>query len=222
MQSPQAIAFDLDGTLIDSRGDIAAALNHALAEMGHKPLPEEQIARYVGDGARVLCSRASGLPEGHPDVQRILDAYLAYYVDHPVVLTRWMPSARETLELLRGYKLALVTNKPRRTTDAILGKLGVATLFAAITAEGDLTEKKPSPAPILWVADRLGMTPDQIVVVGDGPQDVESGRRAGCRTVGVLGGIPSRKRLEAVKPDVLIESLAELPHIMDRWSDATR
>jgi phosphoglycolate phosphatase len=222
MQSPRAIAFDLDGTLIDSRGDIAAALNHALAEMGREQLPEYQISRYVGDGARVLCARASGLPEGHPDVQRILDAYLAYYAEHPVVHTKWMPGAREALEALRSYKLALVTNKPRRTTEAVLGQLGVASLFAIVMAEGDLDEKKPSPAPILWVAERLGVSPDQIVMVGDGPQDIEAGRRAGCRTVGVLGGMPSRKRLEAVNPDVLIDTLAELPNIVDRWSDATR
>jgi 2-phosphoglycolate phosphatase len=222
MQSPRAIAFDLDGTLIDSRGDIAAALNHALAEMGKKALPESEIARYVGDGARTLCARASGLPDGHPDVQRILDAYLSYYVEHPVVFTRWMPSAREALEYLRGFKLALVTNKPRPTTEAILAELGVASLFAAVVAEGDLPEKKPSPAPILWIARQFGIGPDQIVVVGDGPQDVESGRRAGSRTVGVLGGMPSRKRLEAVNPDVLIDSLAELPNIVDRWTDATR
>jgi phosphoglycolate phosphatase len=222
MQSPRAIAFDLDGTLIDSRGDIAAALNHALAETGREALPESSIARYVGDGARRLCARASGLPDEHPDVQRILDAYLSYYVEHPVVLTHWMPAARETLEYLRGFKLALVTNKPRLTTEAILGQLGVSSLFAAVVAEGDLPERKPSPAPVLWIARKLGITPDQMVVVGDGPQDIESGRRAGARTVGVLGGIPSRKRLEAAGPDVLIDSLAELPNIVDRWSDATR
>jgi 2-phosphoglycolate phosphatase len=221
MKPPRAIAFDLDGTLIDSRGDIAAALNHALAETGHEALPDSVVARFVGDGARMLCARSVGLHEGHPDVQRILDGYLAYYAEHPVVFTRWMPSARETLDELRGYKLALVTNKPRKTTEAVLATLGISSLFSAVAAEGDLPERKPSPAPILWVAERLGLCPEQIVVVGDGPQDVESGRRAGSRTVGVLGGIPSRKRLEAAGADVLIESLAELPHVMHRWSDAT-
>ena len=221
MQSPRAIAFDLDGTLIDSRGDIAAALNHALQENGRGVLPEHVIARFVGDGATMLCRRATGLPEGHPDVDPILKAYLAYYLEHPTDHTRWMPNAREALEELRPYRLAVVTNKPRATTDAVLGSLGVRSLFAVVLAEGDLPERKPSPAPILWIAKQLGLSPEQLVVVGDGPQDIEAGRAAGARTVGVRNGIPSPRRLETAHPDVLIDSLAELRPILLRWGDAT-
>jgi len=217
MKAPRAIAFDLDGTLVDSRKDIAAALNLALADSGRPALPEETIAGFVGDGARTLCARAAGLPEDHADVGRILEGYLRHYLEHPMAFTRWMPGAREALDELGGYELALMTNKPRPTVEAVLAGLGVADRFAAVVAEGDLPEKKPSPAPVLWIAKHLGISPAEIVVVGDGPQDVQAGRRAGARTVAVRGGFALRERLEASGPDALIESLAELPGIVNRW-----
>ncbi len=94
-------------------------------------------------------------------------------------------------------------------------------LFAAIAAGGDHATIKPSPQPILEIAKQLGLDPGQLVVVGDGPQDIEAGRRAGCRTIGVEGGFLPHERLVASQPDVLIQSLEELPHVLSRWEDAT-
>jgi phosphoglycolate phosphatase len=221
MPEPRGIVFDLDGTLIDSAGDIAAAVNHALVDNGRKPLPMATIRRFVGDGARMLCSRAVGLPEKHPDVDKVLESYLAFYLAHPTDHTRWMPQARAMLDELRRFRLAIATNKPRATTDVVLARLGVRSLFSAVSAGGDVQSVKPSPEPILFVAKQLGLSPDQMVMVGDGPQDVEAGRRAGCRTIGVQGGFLAPERLIAAQPDVIIGSLAELPGILDRWGDAT-
>jgi phosphoglycolate phosphatase len=221
MPEPRGIVFDLDGTLIDSAGDIAAAVNHALLDNGRKPLPMATIRRFVGDGARMLCSRAVGLPEKHPDVDKVLQSYLAFYLAHPTDHTRWMPQARAVLDALRHYRLAIATNKPRSTTDVVLARLGVRSLFSAVTAGGDVPAVKPSPEPILAIAKQLGLNADQMVMVGDGPQDVEAGRRAGCRTIGVQGGFLAPERLIAAQPDVIIESLAELPDILERWGDAT-
>jgi 2-phosphoglycolate phosphatase len=221
MDSPRGIVFDLDGTLIDSGGDIVMAVNHAL-DVNHRPrVPAATVLRFVGDGARTLCVRASGLAEKHPDVDRILESYLEYYLEHPTDHTRWMPHARSILDELRHYRLAIVTNKPRATTDVVLGRLGVRSLFSAVAAGGDFPSIKPSPQPILEIAKQLGVEPSQLVVVGDGPQDIEAGRRAGCRTVGVEGGFLAPERLVAAQPDVLIQSLADLPHILSRWEDAT-
>jgi phosphoglycolate phosphatase len=94
-------------------------------------------------------------------------------------------------------------------------------LFSAVSAGGDVPFVKPSPDPILHVAKQLGLNPDQMVMVGDGPQDVEAGRRAGCRTIGVKGGFLAPERLIAAQPDVILGSLAELPAVLDRWGDAT-
>jgi len=221
MPEPRGIVFDLDGTLIDSAGDIAAAVNHALVENGRKPLPMATIRRFVGDGARMLCARAVGLPEKHPDVDKVLESYLAFYLAHPTDHTRWMPQARAVLDALRRFRLAIATNKPRSTTDVVLARLGVRSLFSAIAAGGDVTATKPSPEPILFIAKQLNLNPDQMVMIGDGPQDVEAGRRAGCRTVGVQGGFLAPERLIAAQPDVILGSLAELPAVLDRWGDAT-
>jgi phosphoglycolate phosphatase len=221
MPEPRGVIFDLDGTLIDSAGDIAAAVNHALVENGRKALPMATMRRFVGDGARSLCARAVGLPERHPDVDRVLDSYLAFYLAHPTDHTRWMPQARAVLDELRRFRLAIATNKPRDTTDVVLARLGVRSLFSAVSAGGDVPTIKPSPEPLLYVAKQLGLAPNELVMVGDGPQDVEAGRRAGCRTIGVQGGFLAQERLIAAQPDVIIGSLAELPAILDRWGDAT-
>jgi phosphoglycolate phosphatase len=132
-----------------------------------------------------------------------------------------MPHARAVLDELGSYRLAIATNKPRKTTDAVLERLGVRSLFSAISAAGDFPEIKPSPRPILEIAKRLGLEATQLVVVGDGPQDIEAGRRAGCRTIGIQGGFLSPERLVASQPDVLIDSLSDVPAILRRWSDVT-
>lgn len=224
MLPPLAVVFDLDGTLIDSRGDIVASLNHALQRTGRGALPAQLIVRYVGDGARVLIARTAQLPEDSREVDELLAHFLAYYKDHPIDFTRWMEGAREVLDALAAMPdmaIALCTNKPRVTTDAVLGALGITDSFAAVFAGGDLPEKKPSPAPLLHLAERLNLRPASMVMVGDGPQDIESARRAGMRSVAVEGGFCSLPRVLEAGPDVLLRTLTELPEIILRWRDAT-
>ncbi|KYF83719.1 phosphoglycolate phosphatase [Sorangium cellulosum] len=224
MVSPTAIVFDLDGTLIDSRGDIVAAVNHALEVTGRAPLPAQVIVRYVGDGARALVARAARLPESSEDVEVLLRHFLAYYERHPLDFTRWMPDAQEMIERLSDLgdlSLCVCTNKPRSTTDAVLAALGVRGLFHAVVAGGDVAEKKPSPAPLLHLAERLGVPPRRMVMVGDGPQDVECARRAGVRSIAVLGGFGSHQELVDARPDVLLNTLGELWDVLRRWRDAT-
>lgn len=221
MITPRGIVFDLDGTLIDSRGDIAAACNHALAESGKKPLPVDHVVSLVGDGARTLLSRAAGIAETDPELDRLFSAFVAYYVEHPVVFTRWMPGAARVLDLVAPMPLAVCTNKMRVVTDAVLAALGVRTRFAAVLAGGDIPEKKPAPGPIFAVAKALGVTSEELIVVGDGDQDVLAGRRAGSRTIGIFGGFCPRERLIAARPDVLVDSIREVPEILQRWTEST-
>ncbi len=224
MVPPSAVVFDLDGTLIDSRGDIVAALNHALVTKGHRALPAQVVVRYVGDGARALCARAAQLPEMSEQVDELVDLFVSYYVAHPVDFTRWMPGAQEALDELGAMTdlaLGICTNKPRATADAVLGALGVRTRFRAIFGGGDLSEKKPAPGPLLHIAKLLNLPPDRMVMVGDAPQDVECARRAGVRVIVVDRGFASRERLRDSKPDVMLESLTELPEVIRRWRDAT-
>ena len=194
MLPPTAIAFDLDGTLIDSRGDIVAAVNHALEATGRTPLPGAVVIRYVGDGARTLCARAAQLPESDEDVERMYDLFVAYYLEHPLDFTRWTTGAQEALDALAQMPdmvLAVCTNKPRATAEAVLSALGVRTRFRVMVAGGDL------------------------------PEDIECARRARVRSVGVVSGFSSRERIAAARPDVTLESLLELPEVITRWREAT-
>ncbi len=218
MPTPRAIVFDLDGTLLDSREDVAAAMDRALRSRGHRPLDAAIFRQFVSDGARALSARAAGLAEEDPEVVAIMDAFVQCYVEHPADRTTLMPGARAVLDELRAYQLAVCTNKPRPATLAVLEALGIADRFATLMTEGDIPERKPDPKPILAIASRLAVLPEQMVMVGDGAQDVEAGRRAGARTVGVVGNIVPERELRAARPDVLITSMAELPAVLERWA----
>ncbi|WP_437577120.1 HAD family hydrolase [Sorangium sp. So ce887] len=224
MVAPTAVVFDLDGTLIDSRGDIVAAVNHALEATGRSPLPAQVIVRYVGDGARALCARAAKLPESSEDVEELLRHFLTYYEQHPLDFTRWMPGAQDIIERLADVgdlSICVCTNKPRSTTDAVLAALGVGARFHAVVAGGDVADKKPSPAPLLYLAQLLGIQPRRLVMVGDGPQDIECARRAGARSIAVLGGFASEQEILNAGPDVLLRTLDELWDVLRRWRQAT-
>jgi phosphoglycolate phosphatase len=213
-----AIVFDLDGTLIDSRRDIATACNHALQAHGLEVLPLAEVETYVGDGAKALLARAGKLPEEDPRVDTLLEAFLDYYAAHPTAQTELMPGAAEALDAFAALPLALCTNKPRRTTLAVLAGLGMTDRFRVVSAGGDLPQKKPHPAPLLQVARELSLQPSRIMMVGDGAQDVLSGRGAGMVTVGVRGGIQPLDRLLAAEPDHLLGTLHELAPLVARLS----
>lgn len=225
MLPPTAIAFDLDGTLIDSRGDIVAAVNHALIRTHRAPLPGPVIVRFIGDGARALCARAAQLAESSDEVGVLVEHFVEYYSQHPLDFTRWSPGAQEALdtfaEEMPDIALGLCTNKPRVTTEAVLAALGIRTRFRAIVAGGDLPEKKPAPGPLLHLAKALHATPESLVMVGDSPQDIECARLAGVRSVAVYSGFVTHERLLASRPDVMLRTLSELPEVIHRWRDAT-
>ncbi|MEJ7733070.1 MAG: HAD hydrolase-like protein [Polyangiaceae bacterium] len=222
MLPPAAVVFDLDGTLVDSRGDIVAAVNHALLATGRAALPGPVIVQYIGDGARALCARAARVPESSEEVDVLLADFLAYYVEHPIDFTRWMAGAQEALDELAtmSMPLGICTNKPRATTEAVLGALGIRTRFRGIVAGGDMLEKKPAPAPLLGVAKQLGVPPELCVMVGDLPQDAWRAPRGHAlhRHRERLG---PRERLLESRPDVTLASLLEVPDVIRRWRDAT-
>lgn len=215
----RAIVFDLDGTLVDSTADIVLATNHVLESSGRAALSEGEIRGYVGDGARSLLSRAARLDESDPELERLLAAFLDFYTAHAVDHTRPLPGVVGVLEHLSvSLPLAVCTNKPRRTTDAVLSALGLERYFSAVVAGDDGPLKKPDAAPIQRIASLLGVPAQSLVMVGDGAQDVLSGKAAGARTVGVEGGIQGRERMLASKPDAVVGSLEELPALLARWA----
>ncbi len=213
LPAPLAVVFDLDGTLIDSRGDIAAACNFALTSVDRSPLSETRIAGFVGDGARVLLARALGLPDADPLVDRALTSFHRYYEDHPAVYTTLLPGACDVLDALGDRPVALVTNKPRGATIAVLAALGLSERFASVRTGSD-GPLKPDPRAILDALRWMGIDAKDAWMVGDGEQDVRAGRAAGCATVGVKGGFQGDTKLIAAEPDALVDSLSALAEIV--------
>jgi len=220
MTRPRALLFDLDGTLVDSHGDIAAACNAALVAMGRSPLPLEAIGSMIGDGARVLMTRAlsSLAPPSEALLDAALEAFHAYYLAHPCVQSVLLPGAREVLDEGSSLPCALVTNKPRDVTLALLEALGIRGAFTAVWAGGD-GPLKPAPDGVRSVVAHLGVAASDAWMIGDGPQDVGAGRAAGCFTVGVPG-IAERERLLASGPDLFCESLNDLRDELRRLTPA--
>jgi phosphoglycolate phosphatase len=213
MRPAHGVAFDLDGTLIDSRLDIAAACNHILVAAGRVPLAPEIIATFVGDGVRALVSKAFALPLDAPALDDLEAAFVARYAAYPVQQTTWMPGALAALDALRDLPLAILTNKARSVTLAVLDALRATARFAFVYAGGD-GPLKPHPEPVLAVARGLAVAPEALWVVGDGAQDLDSAHAAGAVAVAVLGGFTTEARLLEAKPEALLGSLVELPELL--------
>ncbi len=215
--APKGLVFDLDGTLIDSRRDIADACNYALVAHGREALPTPTIVTMIGDGARALVARAvvaesarSHRPSDEGFVDAVLATFKARYLAHPCVHTTLLPGAREALA--SGPPCALVTNKPRDVTLLVLEALGIAEAFAAVWGGGD-GPLKPAPDSVRAVAKQLGIETRDAWMIGDGPQDVLAGRAAGAFTVAVRGIADERALVEA-GPDLVVGSLEELARIV--------
>lgn len=211
------VVFDLDGTLVDSCEDIAQAANFCLAGAGFPPRTTAEVQTFIGDGSRVLLARASGLSTADPLLDEMLERFFVYYTAHSIDHTRLLPGVRDVLAALSHLPLALCTNKPRVTTLAMLEGLGIDAAFDAVVAAGDVPHHKPHPAPLQRVAELLGVSCERLVLVGDGPQDVECARAAGSRSIGISEAIiVPLERLRAARPDALVP-LVEVPALIQSW-----
>ncbi|MBI5487524.1 MAG: phosphoglycolate phosphatase [Deltaproteobacteria bacterium] len=207
-----AVIFDLDGTLVDSLGGITAALNEALVADGLSPVTPERVRTIVGDGPRSLCLRAAGFDDGDPRrVDRLVGDFLGRYAAEPVRGTVPYPGVHEVLEALTPRPFAVCTNKGRRVAELVLESFGILPRLRTLVAEDDLPVRKPDPRPLLLAAERLGVSPPRILVVGDGVQDVAAARAAGMRSCALLQGYTLRDALLAAGPDFVLERIDELP-----------
>jgi phosphoglycolate phosphatase len=216
-----AVVFDLDGTLIDSSADIASATNFTLEQHGLPQRTLDEIRGFIGDGARSLLARAAALPEQASGLDPLLETFLAHYSQHPIIETHLFDGVRELLARLAPLPLCLCTNKPRLPTLAVLDGLGVHDAFRVILCGDDLPQKKPDPELIRHIAVRLELDASALVMVGDGPQDIECARAAGARSVGVVGNIVAPERLRAARPDVVVP-LSEVADVIERWQRAAQ
>ena len=216
LQDIRLVAFDLDGTLIDSVPDLAAAVDAMLVELGMVAVGEAKVRDWVGNGSRKLVERAlENVLERMPEaalLEAAHDAFLRHYHAAPCERTRVYPGVREALDALesRSIILTLITNKPAAFIDPILEALELRHYFRATLGGDSLPEKKPHPAPLLHLAARYDIDPSRCLMVGDSRHDVEAGKRAGFRTLAVPYGYNHGEPVVSSEPDGVVESLREL------------
>ncbi|HZI77919.1 MAG TPA: HAD-IA family hydrolase [Vicinamibacterales bacterium] len=175
------IAFDLDGTLIDSRRDLADSANQLIAELGGAPLPEAAVGRMVGDGARVLVERALAA-SGLADPGHALPRFLAIYDTRLLNHTRPYPGVEAAIEAARrGARVTMLTNKPLHHTARIVDALGWAPLFDEVVGGDNPLGRKPEPHALLAMMSAAGVAAAQAMLVGDSKVDLDTARRAGVR-----------------------------------------
>ncbi len=206
------IVFDLDGTLIDSRRDLADAANALIVEHGGQPLPVEAIAGMVGEGAPLLVRRALKAAGREVDVKAALQRFLELYDERLLVHTRLYDGTREALEALAPRaSLAILTNKPQHPTERILDGLGIAPLFRWVVGGDTPHGRKPDPGGLNHLMSVAGAGPDDTVMVGDSAIDLRTARAAGVRVCLVRYGFGFRSAAAELTGDELIaDSPAQL------------
>lgn len=224
MTNIRLVAFDLDGTLIDSVPDLSRAVDAALVDLNLPAAGEATVRDWVGNGSLVLMERAlhHALTESahakrpHAEnadlLARAHDAFLAHYAIDPASRTRLYPGVRQALDALRAsdLPLALVTNKPAAFIAPILEGFGLQDHFALCLGGDSLPRKKPDPAPLLHVAAHFEIPPNACLMVGDSRHDIVAGKAAGFRTLAVPYGYNHGQPVADSGPDAVVESLAEL------------
>lgn len=208
----RGVLYDWDGTLLDSYHADRAAYLQMFRVLGVDWGAEEMDRHYSPDWYRVY--RAAGI--ARRDWQRA-DRLWARHYRHQQ--PRLLPGARRVLEwTARRYRLGLVTSGNRARVLRQLRAFDLRTVFSARVCCEDAPRRKPHPAPLRLALEEMRLRPQESLYIGDAPEDIEMARRADVRAVGILGPFPTHARLRRAQPDALLESLAELPGLLRRWS----
>jgi len=220
LRNPQAILFDLDGTLVDSAPDIAYSVDHMLAELGRPPVGEGAVRYWVGNGAERLVKRAlTGEMEAEPDAvlfERAYPLFLEIYAAHVMIDSRLFPGVEQGLKQLHqlGYPLACITNKPARFTAPLLEGLGIASLLDLQVSGDTLPAKKPDPLPLRYAAEFFKVPAERTLMVGDSRNDVQAARAAGMQVVCVPYGYNHGDDIRETEPDAVIDDLTQLVELL--------
>lgn len=225
----QAVAFDLDGTLVDSIPDLAASANAMRVQLGLNELPRERVQSYVGDGIGVLVHRSlTDSREVRADEATWQEGYAAFVRHYAVNLanaTRPYPEAEAALGLLKtlNLPLAVITNKSEMMAVKLLKELNLDHYFSIIVGGDTLSTRKPSPEPLHYVADILGVQPENMLMVGDSENDMYAAKAAGSPAALVsfgYGNVAELENNEATRPDWVLNTLPEIYQTLSRQADS--
>ncbi|MBF8472722.1 phosphoglycolate phosphatase [Klebsiella michiganensis] len=233
LQNIRGVAFDLDGTLVDSAPGLTAAVDNALYALELPMAGEERVVTWIGNGADVLIQRAltwarqeraalraaQGKPSvDHDDIpqaeqqailRKLFDRYYGEVAEEGSFL---FPAVADTLGALhaKGLPLALVTNKPTPFVAPILASLDIAEYFTVVIGGDDVKNKKPHPEPLLLVAEKLGLAPADLLFVGDSRNDIQAAKAAGCSSIGLTYGYNYGEPISLSEPDYIFDQFNEL------------
>jgi len=218
------VAFDLDGTLIDSARDLADSVNALLIELGAAPLAVEEVTAMVGEGAAVLVRRALRAAGRPVDLRGALDRFLELYAERLTNHTRPYPGITEALDALRsdGRALAVLTNKPQKATAEILDRLRLASWFSQVVGGDTEAGRKPEPAGLLRIARSANVSVSETILVGDSAIDLQTAHRAG--TAVCLARYGFGYRLDGITlrgDEQFVDSAGELPGIIRSYRSDT-
>lgn len=219
------LIFDLDGTLIDSREDLANSINAMLIHFGKKELPHEVIASYIGDGAPMLVRRSLGDPDDESFVQDAMLYFLSWYREHKLDNTYVYDGVKEALDSIQksrneasnrqtpALKMAVLSNKPVGPSRAIVEALGLGPYFFQVYGGNSFHTKKPDPTGVQALLEEAGVDTEETIIIGDSDIDVLTARNSGIYSVGVTYGLAPHT-LEDAPPDVLIDKPHELALVL--------
>jgi phosphoglycolate phosphatase len=216
----QLIAFDLDGTLIDSAPDLVEAVNFALAQLGKPTHSQATIQQWIGNGADVLVKRAllnnwhvGEIPE---DFEEAFELFKTYYEQHDWVHSRLYEGVLETLQTLKndGFKLACITNKTARFTNPLMETAELAPYFDFIASGDTFAEMKPSSLPLLECAKLLGVAPENAWMIGDSINDITAGKCAGFKTIAVSYGYAGQYTMVDLNADCTVNAILDIVDLL--------
>jgi phosphoglycolate phosphatase len=210
------IMFDLDGTLVNTAQDITDALNFAIKPYDMKILTVEDTIQLIGEGISRLVEKILSVETMHLKSE-IMNRFLEYYSEHLIKNSKEYPHVKETLENLTTVKKAVISNKREDLSKRLLEELGLSEYFDLIIGSDTAGERKPSAVPVLYIISRLGLSPEESIIVGDSNYDIEAGEKAGVKTVAVTYGYRSRESL--TEADYIIDDIRELVPLVNEISE---
>ncbi|UOG91505.1 MAG: phosphoglycolate phosphatase [Candidatus Thiothrix sulfatifontis] len=221
MFKPKMVLIDVDGTLVDSVPDLTFCVDEMMQQLGMPARGEAMVRQWVGNGVQRLVERAlTNDLEGYPDAElfaRAMPIFMELYAENTSKRSRLYDGVLEGLDFLQscsGLKIGCVTNKAEQFTLPLLTDLGIIDRFEIIVSGDSLPEKKPHPMPLLHAAEKLGVKPEDSMMIGDSKSDVKAARAAGFQIICMTYGYNHGEDIRNYSPDAVIDSMTELASLI--------